>query len=62
MDGMENGLSGHMTITAAKSEVMKMKKAKYLSNRKGWCTMAGIGKEEGLCTKALELGKRTARQ
>ncbi|HEX2934178.1 MAG TPA: glycosyl hydrolase family 65 protein, partial [Bacteroidales bacterium] len=28
--------------------------AKIFIESQGWCTMAGIGKEEGLCTKALQ--------
>jgi cellobiose phosphorylase len=31
--------------------------AKIFIESNGWCTMAGIGKEEGLCTKALDAVK-----
>jgi len=40
-----------------KLEAMITKKQKIFIESQGWCTMAGIGKEEGLCTKALNAVK-----
>ena len=51
---MANGFCGLMIITASKIGSNENEEGKIFIESNGWCTMAGIGMEEGLCTKALD--------
>ena len=54
MVGMANGLSVHTIIIGKKIGSKENEEGKIFIESNGWCTMAGIGKEEGMVAKALD--------